>query len=87
MCPGFEFRRKWRYTSVEFVISRLCSEKFLYLRAPVLKTQQFQIVGWGKDGEKWRNEWVNCFTQNLTVQESKKHVCFGVKKQNSDLVR
>ena len=74
--------------SVEFVVgSRLRSEKFLYLRVPVLKTQQFQIVGWGKDEEKWRNEWVNCFTQNLTVLESKNQVCFRVKKQNGDLVR
>ena len=81
MCPGFEFRRKWHYTSVEFVVgSRLCSERFLYLRVPVLKTQQFQIVGWGKDEERWKNEWVKCFTQNLTVLGSKNHVRFRVKK-------
>ena len=55
--PGFEFRRKWRYMSVEFVVgSRLCSERFLYLRVPVLKTQQFQIVGRGEMRKK--AEWM-----------------------------
>ena len=24
---------------------------------------------------------MNCFTQNLTVRESKNHICLGVKKQ------
>ena len=32
------------------VASRLFSERFLYLRALVLKTQQFQIVGGGGGG-------------------------------------